>query len=81
MATSPLRSRGPIGGHIGYITPAFLGVPNRRVPKQKWLHLFFLAQTKMSWRSLLTSHQGSELSSATMIPQMTVVLDVTHSED
>ena len=41
----------------------------------------------MSWRSLLTvlevtpRDQGSELSSATMIPQMTVVADLTRSED
>ena len=49
-------------------------------------NLFFLAQTKMSWRSLLASqvtpwNQGSELSSATRIPQMTVVADLTRSED
>ena len=47
----------------------------------------FLAQTKMSWRSLLTVlevtpwDQGSELSSATVIPQMTVIADLTRSED
>ena len=27
MATSPLPSQGPIGGRIGYITPAFSGSP------------------------------------------------------
>ena len=35
-----------------------------------------MAQTKMSWRSLLTStprDQGSELSTAMMIPQMTAL--------
>ena len=46
--------------------------------------LFFWVLTKMSWRGPLTSQysrQGSELSSATMIPQMTVVADLTRSED
>ena len=41
-------------------------------------------QAKMSWRSPLTSQyrdQGSELSSAAMIPQMTEVADLTRSED
>ena len=44
---------------------------------------FLLAQTKMSWRSLLLEviprDQGSELSNATMIPQMTVVAGLTLS--
>ena len=38
MATSPLPSRGPKNGRIGHITPAFLGVPNRRGQNQKWPH-------------------------------------------
>ena len=37
-ATSPLPSRGPIGGRFGYATPAFSGISNRRGPNQKWLH-------------------------------------------
>ena len=35
---SPLPSRGPKNGRIGYITPAFSGVPNRRGQNQNWLH-------------------------------------------
>jgi hypothetical protein len=47
---------------------------------------FFFVKTKMSRRSLLTvwysrQPQGSELSSSMMIPQMTVVADLTRSED
>ena len=35
MAASPLPSRGPKNGRIGYITPAFSGATNRRGQNQK----------------------------------------------
>jgi hypothetical protein len=47
---------------------------------------FFLSRPKMSWRAhrmvleTTSRNQGSGLSSATMIPQMTVVADLTRSE-
>ena len=55
-----------------------LSIRPRMRPALQSLHLFFWGgvQTKMSWRSLLTvleitsRNQGSELSSATMIPQL-----------
>ena len=48
-----------------------------------------LVPTKASWPRLLTVRcstqplgiKGSELSNSTMIPQMTVVADLTRSED
>ena len=50
---------------------------------------FFLVRTEMSWCSPAhcntpktpSQNQGSKLSSSTMIPRMTMVADLTHSED
>ena len=57
--------------------------------KNGLIRIVLLAQTKMSWRGPLTSQhfrqplgiKGQSCSSATMIPQMTVVADLTCSED
>ena len=69
--------------------PERQSAPLARTTVDKLKCFFGGVQTKMSSRGPRTSRllevtprdQGSELSSATMIPQMTVVADLTRSED
>ena len=64
------------------------GPPTRRRGRLEGDSFFFVVQIKMSWCTLLiiwhlrtSRSQGSELPSATRIPQMTVVAILTCSED